>query len=59
VLRFIVTFAVCIPVHYKIERPMMNRKLKYASEKETVDVNTGKMVEVVDGHVEGTVPPPG
>ena len=44
VVKVIVTFAITIPIHYKIEVPIMKRKLQFASEKETVDVEAGKVV---------------
>ncbi|MFN8053019.1 MAG: acyltransferase [Acidimicrobiales bacterium] len=39
-------FAVSIPVFYKVEMRVMGMKMKFASEKETLDLRTGKMVDV-------------
>lgn len=41
-------FLLSLPVYYKIERPLLNLKLRFASESETLDLNTGKMVEISD-----------
>lgn len=38
-------FAVSIPVFYKVEMKVMGMKMRFASEKETLDLRTGKMVE--------------
>ena len=38
-------FAVSMPVYYKVELKVMAMKLRFASEKETLDLRTGKMVE--------------
>lgn len=43
-IKVAITFAITIPIHYKLEVPIMKRKLKFASEKETVDVEAGKVV---------------
>ncbi len=37
-----------IPIYYGVEQRMMRVKLRYSSEKEVVDLTTGKMV-TVDG----------
>jgi peptidoglycan/LPS O-acetylase OafA/YrhL len=37
-------FAVSIPVFYKVEMRVMGMKLRFASEKDTLDLRTGKMV---------------
>ncbi len=37
-------FAVSIPVFYKVEMRVMGMKLRFASEKEALDLRTGKMV---------------
>ncbi|MCB1271202.1 MAG: acyltransferase [Microthrixaceae bacterium] len=34
----------CLPVYYGVERRMLKVKLRFASEKEVLDLNTGKMV---------------
>ena len=39
-------FAVAIPVFYKVEMRVMGMKMRFASEKETLDLRTGKMVDV-------------
>lgn len=39
-------FAVAIPVFYKVEMRVMGMKMKFASESETLDLRTGKMVDV-------------
>jgi hypothetical protein len=38
-------FAVSMPVFYKVEMRVMGMKMRFASEKETLDLRTGKMVE--------------
>ncbi len=38
-----------MPIYYGVEQRMMRVKLKFSSEKEVVDLNTGKMVEIIDG----------
>jgi len=39
----------CLPVYYGVERRMLKVKLRYANEKEVLDLNTGKMVSIADG----------
>ncbi|MCB1257768.1 MAG: acyltransferase, partial [Microthrixaceae bacterium] len=38
--------AVSMPVYYKVELPVLKAKLRFASEKEALDLRTGKMVNV-------------
>ena len=45
-------FAVSLPVYYLVEMRVLKMKLRFSSEKETLDLTTGKMVQVsVDGKV--------
>ena len=53
VTEFVVAFAIALAVYYGVERPMLRVKLKFSSEREVVDLNTGKMVTVP-----GIVDPP-
>ena len=46
-------FAVSMPVYYKVELKVMAMKLRFASEKETLDLRTGKMVETPGGPTSG------
>jgi len=39
-------FAVSLPVYYLVELRVLRMKLKYSSEKEVLDLRTGKMVQV-------------
>lgn len=39
-------FAVALPVYYKVELKVMGMKLRFAAEKETLDIRTGKMIDV-------------
>jgi peptidoglycan/LPS O-acetylase OafA/YrhL len=41
-----VTIVACLPIYYGVEQRMLRVKLRYASEKEVLDLNTGKMVPV-------------
>lgn len=41
-----VTIVACLPVFYGVEQRMLRVKLRFASEKEVVDLNTGRMVPV-------------
>jgi peptidoglycan/LPS O-acetylase OafA/YrhL len=41
-----VTIVACLPVFYGVEQRMLRVKLRYAAEKEVLDLNTGKMVSV-------------
>lgn len=42
----IAALAGCWPVYKYVEKPLMKVKLRFASESETLDLNTGKMVKV-------------
>jgi len=42
-------FAFAIPVYYKVELRVMAMKMKFASEKETLDLRSGKMVDTSGG----------
>lgn len=46
-------FAVSMPVYYFVELRVLRMKLRFASEKETLDLRTGKMVQVHDGRIVG------
>ncbi len=46
-----------IPIYYGVEQKMMKVKLRYSSEKEVVDLHTGKMVDVTGKPVEDNDPP--
>ncbi|MBL8140337.1 MAG: hypothetical protein JNM38_04480, partial [Acidobacteria bacterium] len=54
-------FAVSIPVFYKVEMKVMGMKMRFASEKETLDLRTGKMVETPGASADRTpgTPPDG
>ncbi|MFV0316013.1 MAG: acyltransferase family protein [Microthrixaceae bacterium] len=41
-----VTVVACLPVYYGVERRALRVKLRYASEDQVLDLNTGKMVPV-------------
>jgi peptidoglycan/LPS O-acetylase OafA/YrhL len=41
-----VTVVACLPVYYFVEQRALRVKLKFATEKEVLDLNTGKMVPV-------------
>jgi peptidoglycan/LPS O-acetylase OafA/YrhL len=41
-----ITVVACLPVYYGVEQRMLRVKLRFASEKEVLDLNTGKMVSV-------------
>ena len=43
-----VTVVACLPIFYGVERRMLRVKLRFSSEKEVLDLNTGKMVSVED-----------
>ncbi len=36
----------CLPVYYGVEQRMLRVKLRYSTEKEVLDLNTGKMMSV-------------
>jgi len=39
-------FAISLPVYYKVELKVLKAKMKYSSEKQALDLTTGKMVDV-------------
>ena len=41
-----VTVLACLPVFYGVEQRMLRVKLRFASEKEVLDLNTGKVINV-------------
>ncbi len=41
-----ITVVACLPVFYGVEQRMLRVKLRFATEKEVLDLNTGKMVSV-------------
>jgi peptidoglycan/LPS O-acetylase OafA/YrhL len=43
-----VTIVLCLPIFYGVEQRMLRIKLRFAAEKEVLDLNTGKMVTVED-----------
>lgn len=45
----VVTIVACLPVYYGVEKRALQVKMRYASEKEVLDLNTGKMVPVDGG----------
>jgi peptidoglycan/LPS O-acetylase OafA/YrhL len=49
-------FAVSLPVYYLIELRVLRMKLRFSSEREALDLRTGKMVQVHDGKVVGDAP---
>ncbi len=42
----ILVLVLSFPIYRYIERPLLNLKIRFASEAETLDLNTGKMVDV-------------
>lgn len=44
-------FAVSLPVYYLVELRVLRMKLRFSSEKESLDLRTGKMVQIRDGRV--------
>ena len=41
-----ITIVTCLPIFYGVEQRMLRVKLRFASEKEVLDLNTGKMVPI-------------
>ena len=41
-----IAIVACLPVYYGVEQRMLRVKLRYAAEKEVLDLNTGKMIPV-------------
>jgi peptidoglycan/LPS O-acetylase OafA/YrhL len=41
-----ITIVACLPVFFGVEQRLLRVKLRFASEKEVLDLNTGKMVSV-------------
>ncbi|MFM7068792.1 MAG: acyltransferase family protein, partial [Actinomycetes bacterium] len=39
-------FAVSLPVYYKVELPVLRAKMRFSSERQALDLTTGKMVDV-------------
>ncbi|MFM7062266.1 MAG: hypothetical protein ACKO04_02060, partial [Actinomycetes bacterium] len=39
-------FLISLPVYYKVELRVLKAKMKYSSEKQALDLTTGKMVDV-------------
>ncbi len=52
-----ITIVACLPIFYGVEQRMLRVKLRFASEKEVLDLNTGKMVSIEEarGHKRGMV----
>jgi peptidoglycan/LPS O-acetylase OafA/YrhL len=50
-------FAVSLPVYYLVELRVLRMKLRFSSEKEALDLRTGKMVQVHEGKVVDEPPP--
>ncbi len=48
VTQFVVAFAIGFAVYYGVERRALRFKLRFASEREVVDLTTGKVVDVED-----------
>ena len=42
----VITIVACLPVFYGVERRMLRVKLRFAAEKEVLDLTTGEMVPV-------------
>jgi peptidoglycan/LPS O-acetylase OafA/YrhL len=53
VLCLIVIYAISWPVYVFVEQKALKRKLRYAAEKEVLDLRTGKMVNVDDAIKDG------
>jgi len=47
-ILMVVAVVACLPVFFWVEQPLMRAKLRFASEKEVVDLNTGKVIHVDD-----------
>ena len=52
-----ITIVACLPVFYGVEQRMLRVKLRFAAEKEVLDLNTGKMMSVEEARARhlGTV----
>ena len=46
-----IAIVACLPVYYGVEQRMLRVKLRYAAEKEVLDLNTGKMIPVEQARV--------
>lgn len=53
----VAAIAVSIPVYYKVELRVMEMKLRFASEKETLDLNTGRMISIDEARSRGSERP--
>ena len=53
----VITIVACLPIFYGVEQRMLRVKLRFAAEKEVLDLTTGKMVpiEVARARHHGTV----
>lgn len=47
-ILMVLAVVACLPVFFWVEQPLMRAKLRFASEKEVVDLNTGKVIHVDD-----------
>jgi len=63
-----IAIVACLPIYYGVEQRMLRVKLRFAAEKEVLDLNTGKMVSIEQARamhrgmvsaeaVEGDLPP--
>ena len=41
-----IAIVACLPIYYGVEQRMLRVKLRFAAEKEVLDLNTGKMVSI-------------
>jgi peptidoglycan/LPS O-acetylase OafA/YrhL len=48
-----ITVVACLPVFYGVEQRMLRVKLRFAAEKEVLDLNTGRMVSVEQARAAG------
>jgi peptidoglycan/LPS O-acetylase OafA/YrhL len=53
-----VTILLCLPIFYWVEQPLLKAKLKFAAEKEVLDLRTGKMVPLEVARAGGVVAAP-
>ncbi len=49
-----ITIVACLPVYYGVEQRMLRVKLRFASEREVLDLNTGRMISVDEARSTGT-----
>jgi hypothetical protein len=44
-----ITIVACLPIYFLVEQKLLKVKLRFSSEKEVLDLNTGKMVSSETG----------